>query len=642
MRNLQCTLAGTVATFVCAGWLQAQIYQPQGGNALDANQQVGSGGVNPVARSYDFTAGNRIVSGTVSGGRAFQGYSPIRDSNQLFLGNRSYNAGTTFGSSTYSSRLGTGGALPSAGLSGFQGSSYSVADQQTGTLTWQNRGVPVGSQATPYYSPANSVANTGAIIAGANRPGTSQLMNPYAAPTGGGSAAATGSARTGTGSSLGQISRLVRAETGAAVNGQVNSQLLYSSLFSSAFRVATPVDLARAAQSDPLIARQVQLPPAPRAMVGSIAADRLPVDLRSGQYQPGDNRIDMRVNPSATEGEPAAAADSNTLLRSGLGTSDAPTGRGIGVFGDMQRIAAGSQSESFETPLVDPSLKPAHTPVTIQSPDEPAPSPLPGQVLRTFVGSEASVTNRYLSSAEDALRKGEYYHAGTLYKMASSIDPVNPLPYLGRSLSLLAAGDYVTSANDLFAAVQLFDSLGLFKLDLKSFLPDLKVLDSRRADMETRLASSEDYRLRFLLGYAEYISGLTDDGVSNMQKAVAAAPMVLGYMHVPSENPQMATSPQVAMQQERVERLQKEFEENRAQWGRRDRHEKKAAREELARAEEEAKALAKALGGEQVSPFANLQMVRIEPVRRFVAVLEKQAKGGSLTPGPITPPAPKR
>ena len=50
------------------------------------------------------------------------------------------------------------------------------------------------------------------------------------------------------------------------------------------------------------------------------------------------------------------------------------------------------------------------------------------------------------------------------------------------------------------------------------------MLDRRRADLERRLETKDDYRLRFLLGYAEYSTGLQKLGLADMSKAAAAAP----------------------------------------------------------------------------------------------------------------------
>jgi hypothetical protein len=126
------------------------------------------------------------------------------------------------------------------------------------------------------------------------------------------------------------------------------------------------------------------------------------------------------------------------------------------------------------------------------------------------------------------LQAGKFYRAAEMYRFARSVAPDNPLPVLGRAMALLAAGDYMTSVSGLFEGIQLFESLSLFQIDLKAFVPDLMVLDGRRADLEARLELSENYRLRFLLGWAEYCSGLQGLGLSDMEKALETAPLLAG------------------------------------------------------------------------------------------------------------------
>ena len=59
------------SVMLCAGPAFAQ-QQVQNGNALDANQQVGSGGSNRVENQVDYAQRNLLVTGNVGGGRAFQ------------------------------------------------------------------------------------------------------------------------------------------------------------------------------------------------------------------------------------------------------------------------------------------------------------------------------------------------------------------------------------------------------------------------------------------------------------------------------------------------------------------------------------------------------------------------------------------
>ena len=91
-------------------------------------------------------------------------------------------------------------------------------------------------------------------------------------------------------------------------------------------------------------------------------------------------------------------------------------------------------------------------------------------------------------------------------------------------MALLAAGEYVSSATSLFQAIDAYKGLADFPVDLAAFVPDVKVLDRRRADLERQLESRENFRLRFLLGYAEYSSGLQKIGLENMTIAASAAP----------------------------------------------------------------------------------------------------------------------
>jgi hypothetical protein len=64
--------AALLAASLAISPAQAQV-QAQNGNALDANQQLGSGGYNQSAAQIDYRARNLLVTGNVGGGRAFRG-----------------------------------------------------------------------------------------------------------------------------------------------------------------------------------------------------------------------------------------------------------------------------------------------------------------------------------------------------------------------------------------------------------------------------------------------------------------------------------------------------------------------------------------------------------------------------------------
>lgn len=207
-----------------------QVNRIQQGNLLDANNRVGSGGMNMIGQTYDFNAGNRIVSGNVVGGRAFRGYSPIRDSSSLFLGSP-VNAGTRTSSGTALWGNNYYGS-PVDRLNNFYRDSYSYSDQRPPFDT---------GRSDAYYSNIGNVANTGAIIQGLNRIGTPQLLNPNQSQQSSRLYTDQGYADV-YGQNLGGT--LVRADTGQPLTGRVNNRLLRSSLFAGAVRPTTAAELA--------------------------------------------------------------------------------------------------------------------------------------------------------------------------------------------------------------------------------------------------------------------------------------------------------------------------------------------------------------------------------------------------------------
>jgi hypothetical protein len=159
--KLRWVMLGSGMVAALAGGM-ASGQQIQQGNVLDANSRVGSGGFNAPRPLRDFNAANRIMTGNVAGGMAFQGFSPIRDPNSLFLGN-------TMGSGLLN--RGTNSGLPSNYLDNFRRDSFNLEDYRRAGTGWNGM--------TPYHSPWSTVLNTGAIVAGQNRLGTSQVQNPY-------------------------------------------------------------------------------------------------------------------------------------------------------------------------------------------------------------------------------------------------------------------------------------------------------------------------------------------------------------------------------------------------------------------------------------------------------------------------------
>ncbi len=530
-------LGVAAALLVATGPAFGQAYIQQG-HLLDASNRLGSGGLNLGVRKYDFGAGNRLISGNVTAGRSFRGFSPIRDPSSLFL-SQPMGAPTGEGGFSASSLTGVSSlsGVPTSAIQGVPTDRFSdFRRDSVGVTDWarlRERGFLI-SQPRPYYSPGSTVTNVGAIGAGLNRPGTSQVRSPYMVPRGEFQPQPTDPLRRDDSQSSGTLlnvqSRLMRIDTGKPISGPVNTRLLNSSLFGGVRAIPVNV-LAAQAERDASLGAQTGMP--------------VPVDLRAGSAEPIDMRVDLaaperrllsqgdspldRLFGGAGEGAPAPGLEPGDVTWSLPGGQPGkpigPITEAADVFAHMR--AAGSQ-------LVRP-LKPAIGTKGVPTPGESqetaaikdqlatADRAIAGP-LKTFVGTEESALNKYLADAEAELKAGQFYEAASAYDMARALDLRNPLPLLGRSMALLAAGDYITSVNNLIQAVQLFESLGHFRIELPAFIPDLAVLDRRRADLERRLETFADFRLRFLLGYAEYCSGMEELGLSNLAKGAEAAP----------------------------------------------------------------------------------------------------------------------
>lgn len=141
--------------------------------------------------------------------------------------------------------------------------------------------------------------------------------------------------------------------------------------------------------------------------------------------------------------------------------------------------------------------------------------------MRTFAGEGPSPVNEALREAEALMSEGRYFDAVRRYERAQVLDPLNPLPAIGRGHALLAAGNYNTAAVSLTTGLERFPELARFSVDLPALMGGGEVIDIRRSDLIRQLERREDPRLRFLLGYVEFHSGQRERGLENLRKAAA-------------------------------------------------------------------------------------------------------------------------
>ncbi|HWL93974.1 MAG TPA: tetratricopeptide repeat protein [Phycisphaerae bacterium] len=512
--------------------------QARDGRLLDANTQVGAGGFNyRTPQIYNFDYGVRareIITGNVSGLAGFHADSPIIANNAFRVD------------------------LPSGGLAPFRARTAGLPEVTSGLLRYGP---------SSYYDPQQIIADTGAIRRGMNLPGSSYLVTPYRSPLMPFEREVQSElqppdpfeARAHDPARLVPTIRQVPLEspaTGDRLQPANPLTLPYAPPYSDAAAssifgapLAGTLDRSRSTELGGMDtqARGLYAPPLSGLTAGS--ADATLRDGRVATDTPLAPGSPFGIQPSEFEkstvsGTRPVEADLPAPAKTALpsdgplepkfqSTPLAPGDRfgemaaavkeaqdsGAGVHGllSSDRPAASSKRELAATP--------ADTDREVQSVaamakwgraiDDP---------VKSFVGKYPGRVNEYMRSAEDALKKGHYYDAAGYYEIAMTADPDNPLSYLGRGHALAAAGDYLSAVLSIERGLARFPQIAAFRLDLPAIVGRADAFDIRRADLERRLSTADDYRMRFLLGYLELYSGLDERGLRDLQTAAKSAP----------------------------------------------------------------------------------------------------------------------
>lgn len=509
-----------------AGPAVAQVRQIQGGSVLDANPQVGSGGYNGVRPVASGINGNLIVTGNVTGGRAFQGFSPI--SNPITLQ-------TNVGSGTLSNFVRDSVGLPTvrSGLSPYTTNPYFDLPQtavSTGVIQAQSvlpRDVTGAFRATQgqYQVPVQALSGTRAAS-----PQAGQL--PYAAP---------GWTPAGIG--------MFNPDIVATTPGQISSPLQpYNVIGPTAVSEVTGRSLQTGGREDLPGMPPVELTAQPErpGQLGRPGQTTSPEtglsDLEPARLA-GAMPFGLDGQAATPQAEPSSGLtptgqlDSTLLVQMRQQYSEAQP-EAVGQQARPQQPITPKQMEPLDLSVATAARRPSDETRLIQ----PGPglererllaqrqqaSQLVAERLRTpirsFAGQRQTQVDRLLAQAEEQMRTGEFYRASETYSGVLTAAPDNALAWLGRANALLAAGEYVQAYVALSQGIEQFPQLLVFDFDLPSLLGNKDIVDIRRAELEKLLSTRPDYRMRFLLGYLEYYSGLREIGLETIQQAAKQAP----------------------------------------------------------------------------------------------------------------------
>ncbi len=537
----------------------AQLAPGSDGRLLDANNQVGSGGINTATPRNLFNTSNLYITGNTTRGTAFQGFSPVRNQFSLFS------------------------TLPSTVLANFERDSVGL-----NSIT----GYGAIGVTNPYFNRTQTVANAGAIGAGLNQIGSSIPANNYFAPTRQSlpsnsrlygfntladqyninptapNATIPGTTPladfSGYSNSLDQL-RLTR-ETSAlqssplfpnardrfSLSGTPVYQNPYVNPYGestdSLLRETAPLGRSQRSIDNPLrrpnseemlTASNELISPtsvAPRLFQSALTNQRR--DPLTGRTLPDDSRY-----LAIQSGESGNMIQPSTLTRPANASmpAGATTAYGEGSI-DIDTIAAGNRAARFESYTPD-SIAAANSLLEqLQSKPNVTDAPGDGEMqnqmsraqsildrattesLSTLASTEQTSSAQLIADAEKRVLEGNYYQAAQLYEMASRKAHNEAMPRLGHAHALFAAGEFMTAYRHLVRAIELYPAFGYLNFDLTTFIPDANLIDVRRAKLEEQLKNKEDYRLRFLLGYVEYYIGLKQFGLPNLRRAAGDAP----------------------------------------------------------------------------------------------------------------------
>lgn len=537
-RVVLAVVVGVTAVLPAAGQIDHRV----DGRALDANNQIGSGGFNAPQSGTYYNAGNLIISGNVTGGRAFRGYSPIRDPSSLFLslptaslsGFQRDSVGLTNVISAHAPGMVSPFYAPSSTATSFP--RLHVGTTSTGLGTWRggfttprtdlltqramglnaglNPGQPWTSTATldPRFLPRPTITTTPLVSGTDTYPNLRLADSPLfgmprsfgidvrdrtepeypAYPPG---TVTTGAQREDTSYRSRVLERLFEGGT-----TYYPSQL-------------APTLFGESKQRDSLTGQ-----PLPASPPEETAAARAPWEPASG------GQVAPLTTPIGGEPEPDTVVAAEPLKPAPYQPDEfAPTRES--VYQDFRRAVRWSEAyrEYRETTPEEPAGE-----VTAPSGGFDAAASYVQRLLdeapKSFAGEVESNLNVRVRKAEVLMRKGEFYNAAAQYAIAAAQAPNDPLIRLGQGHAYLAAGDYISAVYYLTRGLERFAEVARFKLDLYEFVEDPTILDIRRADLETKLEHREDYTLRFLLGYVEYYGGLKDFGFAQLERAAAEAP----------------------------------------------------------------------------------------------------------------------
>jgi hypothetical protein len=528
-------LTAAIAALFASGAMAQTRVDTRG--ATDANNRVGSGGVNTSVggRSTPWDIQNRIVSGTITGGKAFRGQTASGNDPQAFRGRtgsenvdnfvRNSSSVTTSGFATYNANQtrayygDSRGVNPPPGTVGVSTSGAWVAPRPTAWTVTDPRSQPVSADRTFVVNRPGETAQAGAVD-------LSYAPNAQTADAG---------------LFGGQIGNVANLSDYTQLNSTTVSQLTPAQI--KALQSDTPGQTKIPGQTElntpgnsPVDAAPQQVPTPNGALnQAGILNNNLPntsiqaVTPKSapGEVDPStinnsvtpDNGVEMgtivRMTPKVAKagqpdqvGDAAAAAADNGPKRPGQAAEEAAR-----AF-NKERAAAAKKGDENKTDQNNPTNAGPNNPNQPAKPGDPAAKPAadrpagPPAKVGTFAGDATNANiSQLLTKAEAEMKLGKFGSAIDTYGQAEAASPRNATVRLGRANAELGGAYYRRAEQSLRSAFTADKKLLNNQYDLRAFLGDDRLQTIQKDLGDIVLNKPEDTGSALLLAYVYYNTG---------------------------------------------------------------------------------------------------------------------------------------
>jgi hypothetical protein len=530
------------------------------GRALDANNRVGSGGLNQTSQSPQMPTygqlGNNIVTDNVTGGRGFRGFVPYT-SPDAFRGNTAGGLSDRFIAESSGTPYGNLPTNNAQVVQPFYGQSTFIAPQAgftqqnstgaivpTPTITQQAGDLrlgetldvpqsvlpPPGQLILPGPVDSNTQTNTSSLITASPLYGVRQWNTANASDQAfiqgnlGGTTAQPSKIDPIT---LQQIrSELLQPPTQQNNDQNQNQDQTQNGQQQSAVDNSAGVPF-ESPQNQPLNntptarngANGIALGGPNNLSTGASLQQRVLMSpqQQSRQYAELQTRLQQyRIVQQQT----LVNAQKNTQPlrnqpgeKNGATAAQANTPNGQIPIGQVPQMAQPNPSPTIAEQPTKSNQKPElpQTPAETNATQQPAPGdlqrPKPLQVHSLAEGVQAKGLADLLKEAEDQMKAQHYTSALEDYEMAEQVAPNNPLILLGRANAELGQSYYTRADNHLRQAFAKNEELLMGQYDLKTFLGDERLTFLVQDLKEIAKRDQKESRPLFLLAYIAYNTG---------------------------------------------------------------------------------------------------------------------------------------